>query len=148
MKVLGLLVVCLPELCQASIGFRKTDWESWTVRSSVVTYLDNMNDSLLFGTLSPNSEEIARTLPGTAQRDPSLGNGVDLDRAAANECARRGIGPGCMFAHTRRGRAASHQPSELGSTRCTNTDIVFGLNTGMHMPSNRKAPWVAETLVE
>ena len=70
---------------------------------------------------------------------------MDLDRVVASECARRGIGVGCMFEDTRRGRAASYLPSELDSNRYTNTGIVFGLNTGMHMPS--KAPWVADTVV-
>jgi len=148
MKFPSLLVGCLRESWEVSIEFRKADWGSWTVRSSVVMYPDNMNDLLAFGTLSSNSEEIEWTLPKTVQRDPCLGIAADLDRAVASECAHRGIGLGCMFAHMRRGRVVSHRPSERGSTRCTNTDIVFGLSTGMRMPSNRKVPWVADILVE
>ena len=67
MKFPGLLVGCLHEVSEGSIDLWKTNWESWTVRSSVATYPDNMDDSLLFGTESPNSQEIERTLSETGK---------------------------------------------------------------------------------
>jgi hypothetical protein len=121
---------------------QKRDWESRTLRSSAATYPDNMNYSSLFGTPFPG--EIERSLPQSVQRFPCLGTELDLDKVAANEAARRDIGPDCTFVHTHRGTAVSHQPSELDSTRCTNMDTVFGLNTWTHTPSSRKAPRVAD----
>jgi len=103
--------------------------------------------SSLFGTPFLNSEEIERSLAENVQRHPCLGTEVVRDMAAANEAGHRGTGPGCTFAHMRRGMAANHQPSELDNTRRMNMDTVFGLKIWMHRPSSRKAPRVADIMV-